>query len=188
MGMTFYSRYREMNESKSDLARQNHEQVRRQYAWLAASGSQVSKREDSIARGRAEFDEFCKLPFVQQLGVDVGNGQVVVGTTCAYLRKTKEEPWRIIGEFIVTMKWMPAGFCCYNNTSTVGGFHHPHVNTDGTMCISNRQEILLLLADGNFLEAFKIIWTALNTTNGVPYPDAAPDKWPELRPDLKEEA
>ena len=169
-----------MSENQPTIESPKRERVRQQFAELCASGFPVNKLEARFAQGLDQFDLFNKLPFVQQIGVDMANQRVVVGTTCAFLRKTKDEPWRIIGEFIVTMKKMPADFQCFNITKTIDGYHHPHVNDSGIMCINNRQEIQLLLADGDYLEAFKIIWAALNTTNGAPYSVASADKWPVL--------
>ncbi|HEY4521429.1 MAG TPA: hypothetical protein VJL57_03475 [Candidatus Paceibacterota bacterium] len=154
----------------------SYDQLRQQYAEICAFGVRSEQYASRYASALEDFDALCKLPCVQVVGIDPAKQEMYIGTTRAILRKTEFDPWREIGEFIVTIGKTPSQFTCANITRNVDGNHHPHVNSSGFMCINNRMEILCLITDGDVLEAFRIIWAGLNTTNNTPYSDST--KWP----------
>ncbi len=155
-----------------------YERLQRDYADLCAFSVKPKMFEQRHRQGCADFPILCSLPFIRHIGVNPVNHTLVIGTACAYLRKTANDPWRMIGDFVVQLYKRPSGFICHNMIQMVNGYQHPHVDEHGSMCIIGKQEINLLIADGDFVEAVKIIWSALNTTNGAAYVNAAAEMWP----------
>lgn len=140
----------------------------------ASSKEQVALR----AKAREGFRSLCTLEGVQSFVVDLERSRLVIGTTSISLRN-KEGSVHEIGEFTVVIDKKMKAFFCQNITRTIGGYHHPHIDGQGIMCmVTGRDEILVAITSGDLLRAVCLILVALNTISVNPYPSAALPYWP----------
>ena len=125
--------------------------------------------------GLHDYDLLCAVLGIASIGINWGDFSLLIGTECIDAID-KDGKLREIGEFIVKFFPRQKKFTFENITRTpmrqspeldqptvsTGYFHHPHINEDGVMCISNgNSEIMLAMADGVFSKAMKMIMPAL---------------------------
>jgi len=128
--------------------------------------------------GLQQFPRLAQLPGVAMIGVSEECDVLYIGTKPVQLLE-RGGPLRDIGEFIIGIH--PDGtFSCTNVTRQVNKFHHPHVQEDGTLCISDgKLEITTAIKDRDICTAVQLILIALHTLDEHPFPSAKISFWPK---------
>ncbi len=156
------------------------EQVRRDYAQLCALDSGPIRQHATIERALREYEKLCAHPDIQMIGVRLDKAHLYVGTRLIHARRLPNEPWREIGEFVVTIGKRPnPNFACFNITRSVNDYYHPHVTNQGVMCVVHGMEtIRLAIADGELYRASHIIINALKRIDIGAFSGAGAEEWP----------
>ena len=160
----------------SQEAREKYERQRQEYAALCALDIPGHRRDAYLEKFMCDFDRLCGMPCFPVVAVNLAGNQLILGTRIAKLRRYDEGPLREIGEFIICISKRPSGFTFQNVTRQINGFHHPHIQISGTMCIGEKAELNAKITDGDLADVASRLWIALNTSNGSAYSN--PDDWP----------
>ena len=118
--------------------------------------------------------------------------EIVVATTPVLLVDPATSHTHFIGRFIIRIN-RKAQYYNFHNIdgglmSPINGipqtiFHHPHINSDGTMCVTQgREELSEYLSEGKMYDAIRMIIRMLHTIDEYPFAGAKISLWPKEEP------
>jgi hypothetical protein len=160
------------------IAAQKQKDLRHQYAQFCVS----ILGDASVYQNRAnDFDALCAIPGVAQVGINWTKHCLFVGTGCVDALDGEGEV-REIGHLITTFAPREKKFRFENVTRMVSNCPHPHISSDGTMCISDgKEEIMFAMIDCVFSKAMRIIMPVLRMDRRIVnlgHPYSFIESWP----------
>lgn len=132
-------------------------------------------------QARAQFLSFCRVPGIQKIEFFHDGALMRIGTHHVYVPNYRD-PTLIhsIGEFsIYAARGTEKFYVFENRTRTIAGHHHPHMNSDGILCITDgKQPLETALTDGDMLRFAQYAMAALYAVGSGAYGAAGIDEWP----------
>lgn len=114
--------------------------------------------------------------------------EMLLATTHVHLLEPLTNLEYSIGRFVVRINRrakyvvytnIDGGLCELHDGIMKTVFHHPHINYQGIMCVTQgKEELLEHLCDGKMYDAARIIVRMLWTIDSFPFPDARLEHWP----------
>lgn len=189
--MNFFGKYRDrLGSRKTNGASAVEDQaafnrLRQQYVHFCAGPLTT---HEAASR---EFEELCAHEQVAKIAIvfKADSSNLIIQTKGIILRDDKSGCYHDIGEMMIVMRRKPEVHIDFFNLTrmvtqkTERGdwhYHHPHVNSAGTLCSSNSGSIMQELAVGKVFSATRLTLDALNTY-GPNSPYCGIHFWPEIK-------
>ena len=167
------------------------ETVRNGFATLCSTHvKDDAEKEVVFKKGFDDFVQLVRNPQLQCVAINFAAGELLLGTHLVRLQDNNKM-WRKIGEFIITLNVEKKEYTFQNLTPLTGMedtgmeqfgtglYHHPHISEYGAICMTDGAvQIKTAIADGNLLEACRILLAAVFSANPGQYPSATVEKWP----------
>ena len=144
---------------------------RNTFAALATTHIHPCEKEERYEAAYHEFEELRARPYVARISVSLERKMLCIATAPIYHPSQQKGYVYEIGTMLIIIDVGNKKLRFENLTHTEDRYPHPHITTDGTLCIHDgRERLQSLLADGRYLELSDSLWNILHLVGtGTPF-------------------
>ncbi len=174
-------------ESKAEQLPEDYRWLQKQYIHFCQSKFAGKQDPSDLI---IDLQRLMAIPQITHLTFSENSQglEMILATTPILLADPSTKRVHHIGRFVVRINrkakyivyWnIDGGIQTWEDGKNVTIFHHPHINNQGHMCVTQgREELLEYLCDGKMYDAATIIMHMLNTLDDFPFPGARIEYWP----------